>query len=114
MVPKGAEVIQNEVGVAPMFNLRIRKARCFFVPGVPREFKHLVETTVLPRIEAVPISLGEGLDSDFHASHSPRAETSPRQRQARPDQDRAAERDQPRNRLPGDPAHFACMRKTQE
>ncbi len=52
MVPRGAEVVENAVGVAPMFNLRIGKARCFFVPGVPREYRHLVEHEVLPRIEA--------------------------------------------------------------
>lgn len=51
-VPQGAEVVRNPVGSAPMVILRLGRARLFFVPGVPREYKALAEGEVLPRIRA--------------------------------------------------------------
>ena len=51
-VPEGAEVVRNPVGSAPMVTLRLGRARLFFVPGVPREYKALAEGEVLPRIRA--------------------------------------------------------------
>jgi len=55
MVPRGAEVVLNPVGSAPMFGLTLGRCRCYFVPGVPREYRHLVEHEVLPRlIKAAP------------------------------------------------------------
>lgn len=51
-VPQGARVTLNAQGSAPGFELRIGKARCFFVPGVPSEYRHLVEAMVLPALEA--------------------------------------------------------------
>ena len=42
-VPQGAEVVLNPNGSAPMFVLRLGKATLFFLPGVPREYRHLVE-----------------------------------------------------------------------
>lgn len=63
-VPEGAEVVANPVGSAPMFLVQIGKASCFFVPGVPREYKHLVEHEVLPRIRSM--REGEAAVS-FHA-----------------------------------------------
>ncbi len=51
-VPEGAEVVRNPVGSAPMVILRLGRARLFFVPGVPREYKALAEGEVLPRIRA--------------------------------------------------------------
>lgn len=53
LVPQGAEVVPNPVGSAPMFALRIGRAQCFFLPGVPREYQALVEREVLPRIRAL-------------------------------------------------------------
>ncbi|HZX40486.1 MAG TPA: CinA family nicotinamide mononucleotide deamidase-related protein [Myxococcaceae bacterium] len=58
-VPEGAEVVLNPVGSAPMFVLRLGKAVLFFVPGVPREYRALVETAVLPRIDALRTERGE-------------------------------------------------------
>ncbi len=58
-VPAGAEVVLNPVGSAPMFALRLQKAVLFFVPGVPREYRALVETAVLPRIAALRAERGE-------------------------------------------------------
>jgi nicotinamide-nucleotide amidase len=50
-VPRGAEVVLNPNGSAPMFVLRLGRATLFFLPGVPREYRHLVDAEVLPRIE---------------------------------------------------------------
>ncbi len=52
LVPAGAEVVLNAEGSAPM--LVQTRGRCvlFFVPGVPREYRHLVEAHVLPRLLA--------------------------------------------------------------
>jgi nicotinamide-nucleotide amidase len=50
LVPRGAEVVPNPVGTAPMFILRIGQCTLFFVPGVPREYQALVTGEVLPRL----------------------------------------------------------------
>jgi len=50
LVPEGAELVRNPVGTAPMFIQRIEGCTLFFVPGVPREYKALVDREVLPRI----------------------------------------------------------------
>jgi nicotinamide-nucleotide amidase len=50
-VPRGAEVVLNPNGSAPMLVLRLGRATLFFLPGVPREYRHLVDAEVLPRIE---------------------------------------------------------------
>ncbi|MBX7115236.1 MAG: CinA family nicotinamide mononucleotide deamidase-related protein [Myxococcaceae bacterium] len=52
-VPKGSEVVINTQGSAPMFVMSLEKARLFFVPGVPTEYRHLVETEVLPRLRTL-------------------------------------------------------------
>ena len=59
MVPAGSEVVLNPAGSAPMFILRLGKAVLFFVPGVPREYRALVETAVLPRLDALRAERGE-------------------------------------------------------
>jgi nicotinamide-nucleotide amidase len=48
--PEGAEMLPNAQGTAPGFALKVGDARCFFLPGVPVEMKHLFETHVSPRI----------------------------------------------------------------
>jgi nicotinamide-nucleotide amidase len=53
LIPEGAEVVRNPVGTAPMFIQRIGRCTLFFVPGVPREYKVLVDREVLPRIAAL-------------------------------------------------------------
>lgn len=58
-VPEGAEVVLNPVGSAPMFVLRLGRAVLLFLPGVPREFRALVDTAVLPRIDALRAERGE-------------------------------------------------------
>jgi nicotinamide-nucleotide amidase len=49
-VPEGAEVLANPVGSAPMFIQTLGRCRLFFVPGVPREYRALVDGEVLPRL----------------------------------------------------------------
>ncbi len=53
LVPQGAEVVINTEGSAPMFILKLGRATLFFVPGVPREYRFLVESQVLPRLKAL-------------------------------------------------------------
>ncbi|MEN9798569.1 MAG: hypothetical protein RL653_2265 [Pseudomonadota bacterium] len=56
LVPEGAAVHPNVVGSAPCFVLRLGRCECFFVAGVPREYKSLCERVVLP-------ALGRALDA---------------------------------------------------
>jgi nicotinamide-nucleotide amidase len=51
-VPRGGQAILNPFGTAPMVALRIGRADCFLLPGVPREFRGLFDQEVLPRLEA--------------------------------------------------------------
>jgi nicotinamide-nucleotide amidase len=51
-VPRGAEVVLNPVGAAPLFILRLGGCQLFFLPGVPREYRALVDGEVLPRVRA--------------------------------------------------------------
>lgn len=52
-VPRGAEVVLNAEGSAPLFIVKLGRCTAFFVPGVPREYRHLVEAHVVPRIAAL-------------------------------------------------------------
>ena len=51
LFPSTAEIIPNPVGTAPGFVLRSREKLFFFLPGVPRELRHLFHESVLPRLE---------------------------------------------------------------
>jgi nicotinamide-nucleotide amidase len=48
--PEGAQVLPNSVGTAPGFALSLGEARFFFVPGVPREMKHIFHESIRPAI----------------------------------------------------------------
>jgi len=50
--PSAAEIIPNPVGTAPGFCLRSGGKLLFFLPGIPRELRHLFLETVLPRLES--------------------------------------------------------------
>lgn len=50
LVPQGSEVVLNAEGSAPMFIQPRGRCVLFFVPGVPREYRHLVQEHVVPRI----------------------------------------------------------------
>lgn len=51
-IPRGAEPVRNPAGSAPLVILTLGRCRLFFLPGVPREYKALLDTEVLPRIRA--------------------------------------------------------------
>ncbi|MCA9533965.1 MAG: competence/damage-inducible protein A [Myxococcales bacterium] len=48
--PEKATVIPNPVGTAPGFAMPLGNATCYFMPGVPREMRHLFRETVVPAI----------------------------------------------------------------
>lgn len=52
-VPEGAEVVVNAEGAAPLIIQRRGRCTLFFVPGVPREYQHLVASEVVPRLTAL-------------------------------------------------------------
>jgi competence/damage-inducible protein CinA-like protein len=56
MFPEGAERLDNPIGTAPGFMLRIDRCVFFFLPGVPAEMQLMLSDQVLPRIRAL---LGE-------------------------------------------------------
>jgi nicotinamide-nucleotide amidase len=48
--PEGAEILLNAMGTAPGFAMTLGQARFFFVPGVPREMKHIFQESIVPAI----------------------------------------------------------------
>lgn len=50
MLPEGAVMLDNPYGTACGFALKINRARCFFTPGVPSEFKHMYQDEIKPRL----------------------------------------------------------------
>ncbi|AUV00352.1 nicotinamide mononucleotide deamidase-related protein YfaY [Phytobacter ursingii] len=51
-IPASAELVDNPVGTACGFAVQLNRCLMFFTPGVPSEFKVMVEREVLPRIRA--------------------------------------------------------------
>ncbi|EHM6378959.1 nicotinamide mononucleotide deamidase-related protein YfaY [Salmonella enterica] len=51
-LPASAEFINNPVGTACGFALQLNRCLMFFTPGVPSEFKVMVEQEILPRLRA--------------------------------------------------------------
>ena len=51
--PEGAEILSNPTGTAPGFAMALGQARFFFVPGVPREMKHIFHESIVPAIAAL-------------------------------------------------------------
>lgn len=60
-IPLGAQVLRNEKGTAPGIQLNLPQATIFFLPGVPSEFDHLLETALLPWFRARRGERGEYL-----------------------------------------------------
>lgn len=56
-LPRGARRLDNTIGTAPGFLLKIARCHCFFLPGVPAEMKKMLSKEVLPQI------------MDFNSSH---------------------------------------------
>lgn len=48
--PRGATILKNPHGTAPGFAVRIGRAWCFCMPGVPREMREMFAGEVLPRL----------------------------------------------------------------
>jgi len=53
MVPDGARVIPNPVGLAPAFSIQFGQCTFYFLPGVPREFRAILEQSILPELIAL-------------------------------------------------------------
>ncbi|MDP0938575.1 nicotinamide mononucleotide deamidase-related protein YfaY [Klebsiella quasipneumoniae] len=49
-IPASAEMINNPVGTACGFAIKLNRCLMFFTPGVPSEFKVMVEQEILPRL----------------------------------------------------------------
>lgn len=52
-IPASAELIDNPVGTACGFAVQLNRCLMFFTPGVPSEFKVMVEQQILPRLRAL-------------------------------------------------------------
>lgn len=52
-LPAGAIAIPNPVGTAPAFIIRHDSKVCVSLPGVPAEMKFLLQTDVIPRLQAL-------------------------------------------------------------
>jgi len=59
MLPAGSECLNNPVGTAPGFCLKIEQCLFFFLPGVPHEMERMLADVVMPRIEKI-----QGTDKD--------------------------------------------------
>jgi nicotinamide-nucleotide amidase len=77
--PEGAEILSNPMGTAPGFSMTFGQARFFFVPGVPREMKHIFFESIVPTESGVAEALRglekahEGLTLGYRA-HFPEIE----------------------------------------
>ncbi|WP_312077438.1 nicotinamide mononucleotide deamidase-related protein YfaY [Leclercia sp.] len=49
-IPASAELVDNPVGTACGFAVQLNRCLMFFTPGVPSEFKMMVEKEILPRL----------------------------------------------------------------
>lgn len=58
LIPDGAELLDNPVGTACGFALKLNRCLLFFTPGVPSEFKVMVDQQIMPRLRQ-RFSLGE-------------------------------------------------------
>lgn len=50
-IPENAELVDNPVGTACGFALQLNRCWIFFTPGVPSEFKVMVEKEIIPRLK---------------------------------------------------------------
>lgn len=48
MIPEGGKILPNPVGTAPGVQIKLGKAECFFLPGVPRELYQIFKDSVAP------------------------------------------------------------------
>lgn len=52
MLPQSATIIDNPVGTACGFKMKLNNCILFFTPGVPSEFKEMISTSILTDIKA--------------------------------------------------------------
>jgi nicotinamide-nucleotide amidase len=52
-LPASAQVLENTHGTAPGFAFQLNRCAFFCMPGVPSEMKQMMETCVVPRIQAI-------------------------------------------------------------
>lgn len=57
-LPAGAQVLENPIGTAPGFAVTIGRARAWFFPGVPREFKLMAAQHLWPWLESQGLTPG--------------------------------------------------------
>ncbi len=48
LIPEGGRPLPNKVGTAPGIRVKLGRAECFFLPGVPRELYQIFDDSVLP------------------------------------------------------------------
>jgi nicotinamide-nucleotide amidase len=48
--PAGARILTNALGTAPGFSVQIAQTRAYFMPGVPREMKHIFDTHIVAEL----------------------------------------------------------------
>ncbi len=79
-LPASAEFINNPVGTACGFAVQLNRCLMFFTPGVPSEFKVMVEHEILPRLrERFFFTAAAGLSAfDYFWSFGKRSGTKPR------------------------------------
>lgn len=53
LVPRGATIVANALGTAPGYRVEHRGRHVVVLPGVPREMKPMIETTVLPWLRSL-------------------------------------------------------------
>ncbi|OSM96326.1 MULTISPECIES: nicotinamide mononucleotide deamidase-related protein YfaY [Lonsdalea] len=58
LIPDGAELLDNPIGTACGFALKLNRCMLFFTPGVPSEFKVMVDQQIMPRLRQ-RFTLGE-------------------------------------------------------
>lgn len=52
MLPEGAELLENPIGTACGFAIKLNRAWVYFTPGVPSEFKKMTQEEILPRLKS--------------------------------------------------------------
>lgn len=52
LIPESADLLENPVGLALGFKLRIKQAICYFTPGVPGEMREMLRQSILPDIRS--------------------------------------------------------------
>lgn len=61
VLPEGASILENRWGTAPGFRVDHAGTALFFLPGVPREMRPMMETWVLPAVRALRPGAGPRL-----------------------------------------------------